>query len=72
MGTDTDGWFSGKLHAFLQGGCLGRSRTGRSSLPGKSACAEEKRKPKGKGLEKGASGENGKEDTKLLPKAFYF
>lgn len=40
-------------------------------LPGKSACVREK-KAEGKGLENSANGENMKEGTKLLLRAFYF
>ena len=62
-----------QLRAFLQGGCLGRSPICRPiSLPASQRVLEEKRKPKDKGLEKGAGGENEKEGTKLLLRAFYF
>lgn len=71
MGTNTNGWLRGQLHAFLPGGCLLRAVKDQPPvLPYKSACVEEKRKPKDKGLEKGESGENGKKGHKTASKGF--
>ena len=71
MGTNTNGWLRGQLHAFLPGGCLLRAvKDPPPVLPYKSACVEEKRKPKDKGLEKGESGENGKKGHKTASKGF--